>query len=245
MARHPLARRRTSSPWRVSIGVVAALGCSAPATRPSAAGAGATMAATSQVELTPSLAAVFARVVRLPVMVQPSASVRGNPEYYKNFESTATDAQLAEARALAADCAGQIAEWRRGREAQAERAIPIAGLPYPYGDGREWTPESAQHTCEELERGVADAQAARARAVTSAATLARWTTLAKGDRADLVRRYGLPNDARTDARLQDRFWVFTRFVNRTQPCTVTYYFQQDTIERSEAEPATCFTAQPR
>ena len=153
MARHPLARRRTSSPWRVSIGVVAALGCSAPATRPSAAGAGATMAATSQVELTPSLAAVFARVVRLPVMVQPSASVRGNPEYYKNFESTATDAQLAEARALAADCAGQIAEWRRGREAQAERAIPIAGLPYPYGDGREWTPESAQHTCEEARSG--------------------------------------------------------------------------------------------
>ena len=103
----------------------------------------------------------------------------------------------------------------------------------------------AQFICEELERGLGDAQAERARVTEYVATLNRWTTLAKGDRADLVQRYGLPNGARSDARLQDRFWVYSRTVNRTLGCTVTYYFKQDTIERVEAEPATCFAAQPR
>ena len=174
------------------------------------------------------------------------AQAAGQPVPPENLwapETTATDDQLSEARVLAADCARRIAEWRRVHENSAEHVIPLDGLPYHWA--RPWTPKTAQSACEDVERAAGDAQTLRAQRVERDATQARWTKLAQGDRGDLVRRYGLPNAAETDARLQDRFWVFTRFVNRSQPCTVTYYFKRDVIERIEAEPATCFTAQPR
>jgi len=213
---------RLSSRWLVSLGVVTALGCT-HATRPDAP---ATTDAKAKVALPPALVAVYARVVGLPTI---------------NDASTATDEQVREARALAADCAHQFAEWLRGRETQAGRVVELAGMPWPYEFV--WTPGTAQHGCEDSERAFDATLTYRAHRAERVATLSRWTTLAKGDRADLVRRYGLPNNVETDARLQDRFWVYTRSVNRTG-CTITYYFKQDAIERVDAEPATCFATQP-
>lgn len=211
-----------TSRWLVSIGVVTALGCT-HATRPNAP---VTIRSKAKVELPPALVALYARVVGLPRM---------------NDDSSTTDEQIREGRALAADCVHQFAEWLRGRETQTERTVDLAGMPWPYEFV--WTPGDAQHSCEESVRSFDAAQTYRLGVAERAVTLTRWTTLAKGDRADLVRRYGLPQSFETDARLQDRFWVYTRSVNRTR-CTITYYFKQDTIERVDAEPATCFATQP-
>ena len=225
--------------WVVSIGAITATGCLAPAPRTSAP------TAASTVELTPALAAVFSNVVSLPVLT--STTSHGVPAwYYDNPDTTATNEQLADARARASDCARQIAEWRRRRENQSERAGEIVGLPWPYG--ARWTPDAARQKCEELASRVGAAIQRREQGVKNAATLVRWTKSAQGDRGDLLRRYGLPNAAETDAHLEDRFWVYMRRVstaNVSQVCTVTYYFERDRITRTEAEPATCLTSQLR
>ena len=241
MGHRRLARARTGSVSLLSIGVVAALGCSAPAARQNTSAARPPIASTSTVELPPGLAAAFARVVRLPGMAHAEGH-GDSPESFAHPETTASDEELGEARALAADCAREIAVWRRGRAPRAERGIEITGLSWPYNGS--WTPEAAQKKCEDVASLVDAAQTRRARRVENDATRARWVALAEGDRGDLLRRYGLPNDADTGNRPHDRIWVYTRSVNRS-PCTITYYFQRDMIERIEAEPATCLTATPR
>ena len=226
----------------VAFGAVIAIGCSAHAAGPRELDAASNVDAASADALTPQAVAVITRLLRLPLMLQQT--VRGTPkEYYGNLESTATDEQLGDARALALECARQVAQVRRGRETQRERPIEIAGLPWPYPSS--WTPDYAQRRCEQLASEIGDAIERRAQHIKSTATLIRWLKDTRGDRGDLVRRYGLPERAETDAGLEDRFWIYRRRVNNSQLCTVTYYFQNDQIERTDAEPATCFASQTR
>ena len=116
--------------WVVSIGAITAAGCHAPAPRTPAKAAASTAGLApvelTPIELTPALVGVFTRVLWLPVLIDRAEYGPVNASYYDRPESTATDEQLADARARASDCATQISEWRRDIGTQPERAVEIA-----------------------------------------------------------------------------------------------------------------------